>query len=76
MPRQTRKKSGTGIYHVMLRGINRKDIFEEEEDYLQFLKKLMGSRLFAQTSLTDTFFADILLFCAFSVFFLTKVCTL
>ena len=23
MPRQARKKSGTGIYHVMLRGINR-----------------------------------------------------
>ena len=37
MPRQTRKKSGTGIYHVMLRGINRQDIFQEEEDYLHFL---------------------------------------
>ncbi len=40
MPRQTRKKSGTGIYHVMLRGINRQDIFEEEEDYLHFLKSM------------------------------------
>ena len=30
MPRQTRKKSGTGIYHVMLRGINRQDISDEE----------------------------------------------
>ena len=29
MPRQERTKSGTGIYHVMLRGINRQDIFEE-----------------------------------------------
>ena len=27
MPRQARKESGTGIYHVMLRGINRQDIF-------------------------------------------------
>ena len=26
MARQIRKKSGTGIYHVMLRGINRQDI--------------------------------------------------
>ena len=26
MPRQERTKSGTGIYHVMLRGINRQDI--------------------------------------------------
>ena len=34
MPRQARKESGTGIYHVMLRGINRQDIFEEAEDYL------------------------------------------
>jgi hypothetical protein len=29
MPREARKESGTGIYHVMLRGINRQDIFEE-----------------------------------------------
>ncbi len=29
MARTIRKKSGTGIYHVMLRGINRQDIFEE-----------------------------------------------
>ena len=35
MPRQERTKSGTGIYHVMLRGINRQDIFEDDEDYLQ-----------------------------------------
>ncbi len=33
MPRQSRKKSSTGIYHVMLRGINKQDIFEEAEDY-------------------------------------------
>ena len=30
MPRQARKESGTGIYHVMLRGINRQDIFEQK----------------------------------------------
>ena len=35
MARQIRKKSGTGIYHVMLKGINRQDIFEDDEDYLQ-----------------------------------------
>jgi len=35
MPRKERTKSGTGIYHVMLRGINRQDIFEDDEDYLQ-----------------------------------------
>ena len=31
------KPSGTGIYHVMLRGINRQNIFEDEEDYRRFL---------------------------------------
>jgi len=28
MPRQARKTSGTGIYHVMLRGINRQDMMQ------------------------------------------------
>ena len=37
MPRQARKLSGTGIYHVMLRGINRQDIFEDDEDYRQMV---------------------------------------
>ena len=32
MPRQERTKSGTGIYHVMLRGINKQDIFEDDEE--------------------------------------------
>lgn len=40
MPRIGRLKSGTGIYHVMLRGINRQDIFEEPEDYWAFIKIL------------------------------------
>lgn len=40
MGRKPREKSGTGIYHVMLRGVNRKDIFEDEEDYAVFKKQL------------------------------------
>lgn len=36
MGRKPREKSDTGIYHVMLRGINRQDIFEDEEDYVVF----------------------------------------
>ena len=42
MARPIREKSGTGIYHVMLRGINRQDIFEDEEDYLQMTSILRG----------------------------------
>ena len=37
MPRQARKKSESGIYHVMLRGIDRQLIFEDTEDYFRFL---------------------------------------
>ena len=40
MPRQPRTSSGTGIYHVMLRGINRQDIFEDKEDYVRMLTYL------------------------------------
>ncbi len=32
MPRKSRKKSESGIYHLMLRGINRQNIFEDNED--------------------------------------------
>ncbi len=32
MPRQARESSGTGIYHVMMRGINHQNIFEEQEE--------------------------------------------
>ena len=40
MPRKPRAKSGTGIYHVMMRGINHQDIFEDRGDYWKFLKLL------------------------------------
>lgn len=36
MSRKPRLKSGTGIYHVMLRGINKQDIFEDEDDFSMF----------------------------------------
>ena len=35
MPRGARKKSGSGIYHIMLRGINRQQIFEDEEEVMR-----------------------------------------
>jgi REP element-mobilizing transposase RayT len=52
MPRTARKKSESGIYHIILRGINRQIIFEDKEDkekYLEILtqcKILSGSRIF------------------------------
>ena len=40
MPRKARIKSSTGIYHVIMRGINRQRIFEDEEDYKKYLWEL------------------------------------
>jgi len=40
MPRDARKKSESGIYHTMLRGINKQQIFEDEEDNERFIENL------------------------------------
>lgn len=40
MPRKPRKKSSTGIYHVMLRGINGQDIFKDDEDRQRFIQTI------------------------------------
>ena len=44
MPRSARQESNSGIYHVILRGINRQRIFEDEEDYACFLDILNDCR--------------------------------
>ena len=40
MPRQARKLSESGLYHVVNRGISRQLLFEEREDYLRYLETL------------------------------------
>ena len=40
MARQARKKSATGIYHVIFRGINKQVIFVDDEDRQKFLECL------------------------------------
>lgn len=53
MPRKARKKSVTGIYHVIMRGVNHQQIFYEESDYYKFLETLQhysnvsGYKIFA-----------------------------
>jgi len=44
MARQARKRSSTGIYHVMLRGIDRKDIFLDDEDRRKFLESIIKAK--------------------------------
>ncbi|WP_246346190.1 transposase [Sedimentibacter hydroxybenzoicus] len=40
MPRAARKRSESGIYHIVMRGINRQVIFIEREDFLRFIETL------------------------------------
>lgn len=40
MPRKARLISPTQVYHVMLRGIDRRNIFMEDDDFLSFLQCL------------------------------------
>ena len=40
MPRQARTISATSIYHAILRGVNKQQVFEDEEDYIHFLNIL------------------------------------
>lgn len=40
MPRHAREKSSTRVYHVIVRGANRQEIFHDEEDRMKFLDVL------------------------------------
>ena len=40
MPRGPRKRSNSGIYHIMLRGTNKQRIFHDDMDYQTFLEGL------------------------------------
>ena len=44
MPRQCRKKSETGLYHVMLKGIDDRSIFIDEGDRKKFISQLLQAR--------------------------------
>ena len=53
MSRIPRKYSESGIYHIMFRGVNQQNIFEEKQDYIKLLnvisdiKKEMGFEIYA-----------------------------
>lgn len=44
MPRMAREKSHTGIYHVMLRGIDERDLFLKDSDYQKFVDYIQKAR--------------------------------
>ena len=51
MPRQARKKSESGIYHIMLRGINQQQIFEDSEDCEKFSQILKDCKAVSEYKL-------------------------
>ena len=51
MPRQARKKSSVGIYHIMLRGVNQQQIFEDSEDCDKFLQVLKDCKAISEFKL-------------------------
>ena len=44
MPRGARKRSETGLYHVMIRGADRRIIFADDEDHRKFLHQLRDAK--------------------------------
>lgn len=40
MPREARTKSESGYYHILLRGMSRQNIFEEDADRQRFISTL------------------------------------
>ncbi len=51
MPRQARRKSESGIYLIMLRGINQQQIFEDREDFEKFLQILKDCKAVSEYKL-------------------------
>ncbi len=45
MPRSARVKSKTGVYHIVLRSINKQRVFEDDEDYQKLLTVLNKYKL-------------------------------
>ena len=44
MTNKARRKSETGIYHIMLRGINWQTIFEDDQDHMKLIEILRQSK--------------------------------
>ncbi len=58
MPRRARKRSETGIYHIMLRGINKQSIFKDSEDKDKLFKTLKHYKTVSDYELYGYCFMD------------------
>ena len=41
MGRQSRAYSESKVYHIMFRGVNYQDLFEEREDYIKIVETIL-----------------------------------
>jgi len=48
MPRGPREKSETGIYHIIMNGANKQEIFHDEEDSLKYLETIRKYKVQAE----------------------------
>lgn len=60
MPRQARTISSTNVYHAILRGVNKQQVFEDDEDYIRFLNVLVGKRSLMLTHRVRPFSPDVM----------------
>lgn len=44
MPRMARRKSSTKVYHIILRGNAKQDIFLDKQDYCKFVKEICNTK--------------------------------
>ena len=44
MPRVARGKSCTKVYHIILRGNDKQDIFFDNQDYIKFIKEIVNTK--------------------------------
>ena len=44
MPRCARIKTNTKVYHVIIRGINKQDIFLDKQDFLKYIKEIKNTK--------------------------------
>lgn len=58
MARTARIRSNSGVYHAILRGVNKQQIFEYTEDYLRFLDILRAQTLQEQDETGDRYRGD------------------
>ena len=62
MARTLRTKSETGIYHVMMRGVNHQIIFEQPSDYSRF-QELLGQFTNPKDEMNHPFVTEGRFFC-------------